>query len=119
MSAPEEEKTPTPETDKFYGCPSPESGKQWQTRGTIAELEFARTLERQLRLHSASRERMENALRITPIIEANDEQARADWEDGEGAECVTASGIWHAAIAYERARLRSALSAASQEGEKP
>ena len=39
---------------------------------------------------------------------AADEQARADWEDGEGAECATASGIWHAALAYERARVAAA-----------
>lgn len=37
--------TPTPRTDAFYGCPPRSSGKQWQTRGTKEELDFARTLE--------------------------------------------------------------------------
>lgn len=36
---------PTPRTDAFYGCPPPESGKDWQTRGTKAERDFARQLE--------------------------------------------------------------------------
>ncbi len=36
---------------------------------------------------------------------AADENARAEWEDGEGAECETTSGIWHAALEYERKRV--------------
>lgn len=36
---------------------------------------------------------------------AADQQACADWEDNEGQDVVTLSGIWHAAIAYERKRV--------------
>jgi hypothetical protein len=45
---------------------------------------------------------------------AADEQARAEWEDGEGAECVTAAGVWHAAIAYERRRVAALSSSPFQ-----
>lgn len=36
---------------------------------------------------------------------ADDLNAFNDWEDGEGAECATTSGVWFAALAYERARV--------------
>ena len=55
------------------------------------------------------------ALNVDTKIEAADEQARGEWEDGEGAECVTTSGIWHAAIAYERKRLAAALQSPAPE----
>lgn len=38
---------------------------------------------------------------------ADDLTAFNEWEDGAGEECATASGVWFAALAYERARLRT------------
>lgn len=36
---------------------------------------------------------------------AADQRAHDEWMDGEGADCVTTTGIWHAAIAWERRRV--------------
>lgn len=49
---------------------------------------------------------------------AADEKARADWEDGEGAEVSTTSGIWHAAIIYERKRAAEAAAALAAQTSK-
>lgn len=38
-------------------------------------------------------------------LELSDLTAFGEWEDGEGAECATTSGVWFAALAYERARV--------------
>ena len=40
-----------------------------------------------------------------PDLGAADQQAHDEWLDGEGAQCVTSTGIWHAALAYERTRV--------------
>lgn len=34
-----------------------------------------------------------------------DQCAHEAWEDGLGATCATTSGVWHAALAWERARV--------------
>lgn len=42
-------------------------------------------------------------------IAAADQRAHDDWIDGEGAEVVTSTGIWHAAILHEREEIAKLL----------
>lgn len=35
---------------------------------------------------------------------AADQRAHDEWADGEGAQCLTTTGFWHAALAWERSR---------------
>lgn len=37
---------------------------------------------------------------------AEDQRACEEWEDGEGMQCATITGVWHAALAWERKRKR-------------
>lgn len=41
-------------------------------------------------------------------LDAADLNACEEWQDGEGAAVVTTTGIWFAALAYERARVAKA-----------
>jgi len=64
---------PTPRTDAFYGCPPPSSGKQWQTKGTMEELYFARQLEREL---AEALETLSMAINSANARQAETEHAR-------------------------------------------
>jgi hypothetical protein len=46
-----------------------------------------------------------HAVHDSTDLGAADQRAHAEWEDGEGAQVLTSTGIWHAAIAYERKRV--------------
>jgi len=116
MSAPEEEKTPM--TDKALRNTQGLFRAAAECNGFA---HHARTLEKRLRLHSASRERMEKA--VTAVIDKMELRARR-W-DTAGCEEKNATGdmalscFAHAAgLRVMAEELRSALSAASQEGEK-
>ena len=41
-------------------------------------------------------------------LQTADQRAHDEWIDGPGEDCATTTGIWHAAIAYERQRSKQA-----------
>lgn len=45
---------------------------------------------------------------------ATDQQAQDEWADGEGKDCVTTTGIWHAALQWERRRVNNVRLIAEQ-----
>lgn len=46
---------------------------------------------------------------------AADQRAHDEWMDGEGADCATTTGFWHAALAWERKRVAPPTPAGAEE----
>ena len=102
---------PTPRTDAFYGCPPPSSGKQWQTKGTMEELYFARQLEREL---AEALETLSMAINSANARQAETEHARrrlaeAREEGEEQARLLGMSGEREAGLLAEIDRLKREL----------